>query len=459
MKRALVGLVLLALVAAGCGEAVEWPTTSAATTTTTGPTTTAGPTTTVEATSTSAATTTSPTTSTSLAGGEAGGLAGEIDRLIVATEALRGRRFLTPVEVTLVSPEEMAARVRANLQEELDPEDVAVEQAFTRLLGMLPGEVDLAAAIEDLYAEQVVGYYDGDTGELVVASGGDLTPLGRTIVVHELVHALADQHFGMSATLDELVETGRYHEAAALQALAEGDATYFQMVFLQGLTADEQVQALLESFEADTSVLDSLPDWFAEDLTFPYEWGFRFVEHLVEDGGIAAVDQAYLLLPTTVEQIMHPIAYLSREPARPVALPATALEGYQIHEEGGFGEWNLMLYLLGGVGDGDATVAAAGWGGDAYRLHWNGTEVAFAYLYEGDTPRDAEELAAALVPSLRSRMAVGAPVTDEAAGSTLLEGSDFAFVQRVGNRVLAIVAGEPGVGRALVGALRLPSPG
>ncbi|MBM3695326.1 MAG: hypothetical protein FJW79_05270 [Actinobacteria bacterium] len=353
----------------------------------------------------------------------------------------------------------MAARVRANLQEELDPEDVAVEQAFTRLLGMLPGEVDLAAAIEDLYAEQVVGYYDGDTGELVVASGGDLTPLGRTIVVHELVHALADQHFGMSATLDELVETGRYHEAAALQALAEGDATYFQMVFLQGLTADEQVQALLESFEADTSVLDSLPDWFAEDLTFPYEWGFRFVEHLVEDGGIAAVDQAYLLLPTTVEQIMHPIAYLSREPARPVALPATALEGYQIHEEGGFGEWNLMLYLLGGVGDGDATVAAAGWGGDAYRLHWNGTEVAFAYLYEGDTPRDAEELAAALVPSLRSRMAVGAPVTDEAAGSTLLEGSDFAFVQRVGNRVLAIVAGEPGVGRALVGALRLPSPG
>ena len=108
------------------------------------------------------------------------------------------------------------------------------------------------------------------------------------------------------------------------------------------------------------------------------------------------------------------------------------------------------------MGDGDATIAAGGWGGDAYRLHWNGSEVAFAYLFEGDTPRDAAELAAALVDSLRASMAVGAPVTDEEAGTTLLEGSDFAFVQRVGARVLVVVAGDPEAGRALVGALQLP---
>jgi hypothetical protein len=447
VKR-IAALLALALVTAGCGEAMEWPsTTPPPTTSTTGATTT---------TSTTAATTTSTATTTSLAGGDAGDPGDDIQALIAATEELRGRRFLEPVEVTVISAEEMAERIRADLQEELQPEDVAVEGAFARLLGILPTEVDLGAAVEDLYAEQVVGFYDGDTGELVVASGETLTALGRTIVIHELIHALADQHFGMSAALDALVEAERYHEAAALQALAEGDATYFQMVYLQQLPPDQQVEALIESLQADTSVLDSLPDWFGEDLAFPYEQGFGFVERLVAEGGTAAVDQAYTHLPATVEQIMHPNAYFTLEPARAVELPATALEGYEVFEEGEFGEWNLALYLLEGVSDGVAAIASGGWGGDAYRLHWNGTDIAFAYLFEGDTPRDATELAAALVDSLRANMAVSAPVTDEGAGTAELEGSDYAFVQSVGDRVLVVVAGDPGMGRALVETLRLP---
>ena len=443
MKR-ISAVVVLALLAAGCGELADTSSTTAVTISTTAGTTS----TTLGTTSTTATTTTVPD-------GEAGDLGADVQALIAVTEELRGRRFLTPVDVVVISPAEMAERVRADLQEELDPEEIAVEQAFTRLLGILPEGVDLGRAIEDLYAEQVAGFYDGDTGELVVASAEELTPLGRTIVVHELIHALADQHFGISDALDGLVDAERYHEASALQALAEGDATYFQMVYLQQLTPDDQVQAMLESFEADTTVLDSLPDWFGEDLAFPYEWGFGFVERLVQEGGAAAIDQAYELLPTTVEQIMHPAAYLTLEPGRPVALPATALEGYEVVEEGAFGEWNLMLYLLEGVNDGDATIAAGGWGGDVYRIHWNGSEVAFAYLFEGDAPRDGGELVSSAVQSLRANMAVGSPVTDEEAGSTLLEGDDFAFIQRVGARVLVILAGDPEAGRALVAALQL----
>ena len=454
MKRSIILLAAAALLLAGCGDEVDWSTTTPATTTSAVTTTTAAVTTTTAAATTTGATTTTQAVTTSA--GDAGGTPAGIQELIAVAEDLRGRRFLEPIEVTVLSTDDLAARVRADLEEDLDPQDLAVEEALAQLLGILPADVDLGAALTDLYAEQVGGFYDSDTGELVVAGGEELSPLARTIIVHELVHALADQHFGLGATLDGLVEAELDHQAAALQALAEGEATYFQMVYLQDrLSPEEQMDAVLESLETDTTVLDSLPGWIGEDLAFPYEWGFGFVERLVAEGGITAVDQAYELLPTTVEQIMQPNAYFTLEPARPVELPATALEGYEVYRQGEFGEWNLMLYLLDGIGDGDATVAAAGWGGDAYRIHWDGSRVAFAYLFEGDTPRDAEELAPALVDSLKASMAVGSPVSDEEAGTTLLEGADFAFIQLVGAQVLVVVADDPAAGRALVEALRL----
>jgi hypothetical protein len=450
VQRPLLFLAAAALALSACGGEADWPTTTAATTTTVAVTTTtqAGSSTTVAVTTTTEAATTST--------GPVGDTPADIEALISITEELRGRRFLEPVEVTVLSTEELADRVRADLAEELDSDDLAVEQAFARMLGILPADVDLAAALIDLYSEQVGGFYDSDTGELVVAGDEDLSPLARTIIVHELVHALADQHFGLGDPLDGLVDAERYHEAAAVQALAEGDATYFQMVYLQErLSAEEQVDAVLESLEADTTVLDSLPGWIGEDLSFPYEWGFGFTERLVEEGGTAAVDQAYELLPTTVEQVMHPNLYFTREPARPVELGVADLDGYEVYEEGAFGEWNLMLYLLDGIGDGDATIAAGGWGGDAYRLFWDGSRVAFAYLFEGDVPRDADELAPALVDSLEESMAVGNPVSDEEAGTTVLEGEAYLFVQVVGRQVLLVAAADPAVGRALAGVLRL----
>ncbi len=99
-------------------------------------------------------------------------------------------------------------------------------------------------------------------------------------------------------------------------------------------------------------------------------------------------------------------------------------------------------------------MASAGWGGDAYRLLWNGSDVAFAYLYEGDTPRDAEEMSGSLVDSIIQNMAVGSPVTDDEVHTALFEGADYAFVQRDGSRVMMVASSDPGLGQSLVDAVR-----
>ena len=402
-------------------------------------------------------TTEAPLPTTDITVDVGGGVDDTIDSLIEVTERLRGLEFIEPPRVTFLSQEELGARVAAEIDEEVDPEEVAVEEAWYRLLGLLDPDTDLLQSIKALYSEQVAGLYDADTGELLVSDSGELTPLAQTIVVHELIHALTDQHFEFDEVFDDLREADRFHEASALQALVEGDATYFQLIFLQELPVEQRIAAVTESLEADTTVIDSLPDWFGEDLTFPYDSGFAFVTRLVEEEGLAGLDQAYRRLPATTEQIMHPEKYFIIEPGRDVSLPESALEGYEVFEEGTLGEWNLGLYLLDGVDDGEALIAAAGWGGDAYRLFWDGEQVAFLYRFEGDTPRDAEELGEALVASVGERMSVGPSSTTDGV-TTFVPGESFAFVAVDGATVWFVAADDPVAGQALADLVPDPVP-
>ncbi len=398
-----------------------------------------------------AGTTTSTTTTTRP--GPVGDLADDLAALVDVAEDVRGLEFLADPVITILSDEELAQRVREDIEEEIDPDDIVIDQAFFELIGLLDPGTDLAQVLTDLYAEQVAGFYDSDTKEMVIAGGQELTPLRRTIVIHELIHALADQHFDLGGRMDALMDEERYHEASALLALAEGEATYFQIVYFQSLSGVDQLAAATESLEIDTTVLDSLPDWFGDDLMFPYDQGFLFVETLVSLNGIAAVDQAYGRLPTTVEQIIHPEAYRTFEPSRQVELPGNAIvPGYEIYEEGELGEWNLRLYLLDGVRDGDAIIGSAGWGGDDYRILWDGTEVVFLYQYEGDTPRDARELAGFLEESVGERMAVGNP-SQEGDGPVTFSGDDYAWILLDGSTVYFVAASDPVTGRTMAEVL------
>jgi len=396
-------------------------------------------------------TTTSTTTTTRPA--PVGDLADELAALVDVAEDVRGLVFLADPVITILSDEELSQRVREDMEEEIDLDDIVIDQAFFELIGLLEPGTDLAQVLTDLYAEQVAGFYDSDTKEMVIAGGHELTPLRRTIVVHELIHALADQHFDLGARLDALVDEERYHEASALQALAEGEATYFQIVYFQSLPGVDQLAAATESLEIDSTVLDSLPAWFGEDLAFPYDQGFLFVETLVARNGIAGVDQAYGRLPTTVEQIIHPEAYRTFEPSRVVELPGNAiLPGYEIYEEGELGEWNVRLFLLDGVADGDAIIGSAGWGGDDYRILWDGTEVVFLYQYEGDTPRDAQELAGSLQESVGERMAVGNP-SGQDDGPVTFSGDDYAWILLDGSTVYFVAASDPEAGQTMAEVL------
>ena len=105
-----------------------------------------------------------------------GAIADDMRQLIEATEQIRGLAFVADPTITIVSAAELAERGRTQLEEDLDPRDVAVAQRLYEILGLLDGTVDLGVAYTDLYAEQVGGY----VGLGRLAQHGHLCRLGTS---------------------------------------------------------------------------------------------------------------------------------------------------------------------------------------------------------------------------------------------------------------------------------------
>ena len=195
----------------------------------------------------------------------------ELAELIVTTEAVRGLPFLETPTVTILDQQEFSERVNALISEELDPEETTTDQAYFSMMGMWNDQTDLYQFLIDLYTEQVAGFYDAETKEMVVPASTDgFTTLQEITVIHELTHALTDQHFDYNDEYELRFDEGTGDDAAAMSVLLEGDATYFQLIYMQELSVAKALQAAMESLTIDTGSLDAAPQWLQDDLLFPY---------------------------------------------------------------------------------------------------------------------------------------------------------------------------------------------
>ena len=422
----------------------------AATTTTTAPPTTTGP------------DTTEPPTviaSDDLDPAVVEELTQQIVDLIAATEEVRGLPFLTNPTVTILTPDELAARVRADLEEELDPDELAVDTRLMQLLGKLEPSDDLESMLVDLYSEQVAGFYDLDTAELVIGGeAADLTPLTASVVVHELVHALTNQHFVFNDEYQAMWDEERFDEGAAFQSLLEGDATYFQLVYIQELPLADQMAMASEALEQmeNASVINSVPAWMQNDLAFPYDTGQVFVESLVSSGGVAAVDAAYTNRPVSTEAVMHPARFASGEGARRVEPLAIELDGYDTHETSTYGEWGFRLLLGDTAAAGAAAQAANGWGGDSYQVLYDNSDIVFALAYKGDTEGDAFELVDALITYVSETLEMGEGVGAAGGIAFTTEDGRYAYIDRIGDGFSFVVATDALAGAAAAEQIRVP---
>jgi hypothetical protein len=325
----------------------------------------------------------------------------------VQVEQIRQVTAKTEVDRILMSRDQLQTYVESEFFKDSTPQEYQDQSQLFILLGLYPAGFDLQSFYSKLLGEQVAGFYDTTTKEMVVVQGENFSGLERLTYAHEFTHALQDQNFnleGATLSTDNKVCLADSERCAAISALVEGDATLSEEDWLtQFATAQDQADLRLFYTNTQFPVLNSAPDALNADFTFPYSQGLEFVQSLFDQGGWQAVDKAFLNPPVSTEQILHPERYPDDKPI-PVSLPdllPTLGSGWHTADHGTVGEWYLYLILAKGTDkstrlpDQTARAAAKGWGGDAYAFYSGPTGNAFVTVARWDTPKDAGEFSQA----------------------------------------------------------------
>ena len=155
--------------------------------------------------------------------------------LLEDVSRLRSLKIRYPVKSGVKSRAEIERVVITNFDEAATPEEVETQRKRLVAFGLIPKDFRYREFMISLLTEQVAGFYQAKTREFFLADWNDLE-LAKPVVVHELTHALQDQHFDLSRF--EKWPRGDGDRELAIQALIEGDATALMFNYIlrpQGL--------------------------------------------------------------------------------------------------------------------------------------------------------------------------------------------------------------------------------
>jgi hypothetical protein len=325
------------------------------------------------------------------------------DEVIQRVEKLRGLEFIAPVRKGVKTREEISSYLNEQIQEEYSREELEKEGRLLARLGFIPSTMDYREYILKLLAEQVGGFYDQEKKIFYIASWLPAEEQ-KSVMVHELTHALQDQHFDIEKIMDEDRAMQDDDRAMAHQALLEGDAV---VVMLQDLLSPYKrhfselpdlafvMQAMMPTMQDQFSVLSDAPMYIQQILLFPYGYGASFLQKAWKNNpGWESINKIYSDLPVSTEQIIHPEKYFSvRDDPKPVSAldPAARLgRDWKVVYQNVLGEFSLGLLLNLQLTEEHSRKSVSGWGGDEVMYLENGAGRDAAFV---NTVWDTEEVA------------------------------------------------------------------
>lgn len=328
------------------------------------------------------------------------------DDVLRDVSRIRGLEMKAPISKGIRSKKQIRAMLKESIEKAYASGQMETERLCLIKLGVMPSELKFEKFLVDLEAEQIAGYYDTRNKTFYLA---DWLPVEnqKSVMAHELVHALQHQNYDMSAFLERI--EGNDDQAMARLALLEGDAMLVMLDYeLEPLGRSmielPNFKMLLDFFsrlddpedeatKAD-KVFKTAPVFFQESAMFPYISGGAFVQTFRKVKTWKQVDALYKRVPQSTEQVMHLPKYLIEKDApTPIeaALPAELAESEwtRVHSNV-LGEFGLGMVLRQSYDSGEAGRAAKGWDGDRVQLFKSTKgKLALSIRSVWDTPYDA----------------------------------------------------------------------
>jgi hypothetical protein len=334
-------------------------------------------------------------------------------KLLTAAKAdatrIRGLEFVADVPVKKITQ----AQFRDKLIKDLNRlygqgENLGHMEHLLQRLRVLPPKTGFVDLMDRFLSNSVAANYDPFLKRISFLRGFK----SHSIMVHELVHALQDQHFNLSQKI--LGGPMELDRLLALGALAEGDAESVQRHYdtkgAMSLMPLPAVKAFGEQqIERYLKRKRNFPRAIARPFIFQYFGGMLFVETIKRNaGGMKAIDRVWADPPTTTEQVLHPERYLRRDHPTRITPPRNP-GGRKILFSNVLGELGVRIVLEAHLGANFPEAAATGWDGDRILLLDNGEkDPSIAWLTVWDTEKDASEFAAAA----RRMLTIRAPKAD-----------------------------------------------
>lgn len=377
-----------------------------------------------------------------------------IDQLAQEVSTIRQLPLQQPIVSEFLDEAQLKQRLEGEMADQFAQEDLATSQRILQFLGLVPADVKLENLLLDLYGEQVLGYYDEQVKTLfVVERPNDSQALVRFTLAHEITHALEDQSFDLGRFSAPRF-LGNDDQLSAVTAMLEGDASLSTALYLKANTSlGSSLNLLFSALSQDNSKLENAPFYVKASLQFPYEDGLRFAQTVYETQGWAGLDQAFTVVPSSTEQILHPEKYLqSNDPPRDVEIPKQAeLEGWTLVRDNVLGEFDFRTWFRTLLPEEEANRYAEGWGGCRYQLWQRDSKVVFLLNSVWDSTQDAQEANYGLEMFLKKRFgAAGSPF---AGGSEYFGEGEMALLVPVRDAVQMVIAPDADLAAVLLRAL------
>jgi len=276
-------------------------------------------------------------------------------------QLLRGLEPSTPLHCSFITRDELHQQLQeAQPVLSLAEEDQAVFQALglydplsaAPLDEQVPAQILLAVLDEQHPGQCQVLWEDGETEGWQDEYARAYT---RALLYEQFFEA---QDSGCTLFLPH------YATCLAQRALLEGDA------FL--LTGQWQRQ-FGSPDQDELKLLDETPrSRLGQLASFPFLYGYPFVQQTYLEEGWAGVDNLYHDMPETTQSVLHPESSFNPED-EPLAAPQDFSRdlgpGWQLMKEGSLGEWLIRLFLASNLPQEDAGLAAQGWDTDVYLVY------------------------------------------------------------------------------------------